>query len=84
MCSSDLWEVETGSLLRLRPKCDAPLELTPGTIAVESTGTATADGKSYEALKANTSDLEILLDLDSGHKLIRLEVPSTKVAVVRE
>jgi hypothetical protein len=61
-----------------------PQELTPGTISVESTGTATAGGKSYEALKATTSDLEILLYLDSSHKLIRLEVPSAKVAVVRE
>ena len=61
-----------------------PQELTPGTISVESTGTATAGGKSYEALKATTSDLEILLYLDSTHKLMRLEVPSAKVAVVRE
>jgi hypothetical protein len=76
--------VETGSLLRLRPKCDAPLKFTPGTTSVESTGTASAGGKSYEALKATTSDLEILLCLDSAHKLIRLEVPSAKVGVVRE
>jgi hypothetical protein len=82
--SSGKWEVETGSLLRLRPKCDAPLELTPGTISVKSTDTATAGGKSYEALKATTGDLEILLYLDSAHRLIRLEVPSAKVAVVRE
>ncbi len=75
--------METGSLLRLRPKCDAPQEITPGTISVESTGTATVGGKSYEALKASTSDLEILLYLDSSHKLIRLEVPSAKLAVVR-
>jgi len=68
----------------LRPKCDALLEFTPGTISVESTGTATAGGKSHEALKAATSDLEILLYLDSSHKLIRIEVPSAKVAVVRE
>ncbi len=61
-----------------------PQQLTPGTISVEFTGTATAGGKSYEGLKANTSDLEILLYLDSSHKLIRLEVPSAKVAVVRE
>jgi hypothetical protein len=54
------------------------VELTPGTISVEST----AAGKSYEALKANTSGLEILLYPDSGHKLIRLEVRSAKVAVV--
>jgi len=61
-----------------------PQELTPGTISVESTGTTTAGGKSYEGLKATTADLEILLYLDSSHKLIRLEVPSAKVAVVRE
>jgi hypothetical protein len=63
----------------LRPKCDAPRELTPGTISVESTGTATASGKSHEVLKATTSDLEILLYLDSSHNHIHLEV-----AVVRE
>lgn len=61
-----------------------PQELTPGTISVEFTGTASAAGKSYEGLKATTSDIEILLYLDSAHKLIRLEVPSAKVAVVRE
>jgi hypothetical protein len=68
----------------LRPKCDALLEFTPGTISVESTGTATADGKSYEGPKAITSGLEILLYLNSAHKLMRIEVPSAKVAVVRE
>ena len=61
-----------------------PQELTPGTISVEFTGTASAGGKSYEGLKATTSDIEILLYLDSAHRLIRLEVPSAKVAVVRE
>jgi hypothetical protein len=82
--SSGKWEVETGSLLRLQAKCDAPLQLTHGAISVESTGAATAGGKSYEALKATTSDPEILLYLDSAHNLIRLEVPSAKVAVARE
>src|SRR5260221_105415 len=43
--SSGRWEVETGSLLRLGPKCDAPLGLTPAAISFESTGTATAGGK---------------------------------------
>ena len=61
-----------------------PQELTPGTISVESAGSATADGKSYELLKVTSSDLEIHLFLDSNHKLIRLEVPSSKVAVLRE
>ena len=61
-----------------------PQQLTPGTITVDSTATPAADGKSYEALKVTTADLEIILYLDSAHKLMRLEVPSAKVAVVRE
>ena len=61
-----------------------PQELTPGTITVESTGTASADGKSYEGLKVTTSDLEILLLLDNNHRLMRLEVPAAKVSVIRE
>ena len=61
-----------------------PQDLTPGTITVESTGSASSNGKNYEGLRVTTSDLEILLLLDSSHKLMRLEVPSAKVAVVRE
>ncbi|HTB93349.1 MAG TPA: hypothetical protein VK728_10995 [Candidatus Sulfotelmatobacter sp.] len=68
----------------MRPKCDAPLQLTPDAFSLESIGTANAGGKSYEGLKANTSDLEIIRYLDSSHKLIRLELRSAKVAVVRE
>ena len=61
-----------------------PQELTPGTITLESTGSATSNGKTYEGLRVNTSDLEILLLLDRSHKLMRLEVPSAKVSVVRD
>ena len=62
-----------------------PQDLTPGTITVESTGSASSsDGKSYEGLRVTTSDLEILLLLDANHKLMRLEVASAKVSVVRE
>src|SRR5437660_10341445 len=61
-----------------------PQELTPGTITVQSTGSASADGKTYEGLKVNNSDLEILLLLDGNHRLMRLEVPDAKVSVVRE
>jgi hypothetical protein len=61
-----------------------PQELTPGSITVESTGPATADGKNYEGLRATTSDLEVLLYLDKDHRLDRLEVPSAKVTIVRE
>jgi hypothetical protein len=61
-----------------------PQEMTPGTINLEATDSVSSGGKSYEGLRVTTSDLEILLLLDSNHKLMRLEVPSAKVAVVRE
>jgi hypothetical protein len=61
-----------------------PQDLTPGTISVEATGSQTVDGKSYEGLRVTTADLEVLLLLDSNHRLMRLEVPSAKVSVVRQ
>jgi hypothetical protein len=61
-----------------------PQDLTPGTVKVLSTGSATSDSKSYEGLKVTSSDLEILLLLDNTHRLIRLEVPEAKVSVIRE
>jgi hypothetical protein len=61
-----------------------PQELTPGSVSVESTGSVTAKGKSYDGLRVTTSDLEVLLFLDSGHRLMRLEVPSAKVSVARD
>jgi hypothetical protein len=61
-----------------------PQELLPGTITVDWAGAVSAEGKSYEGLKVITSDLEVILYLDSNHRLMRLEVPSSKAAVVRE
>ncbi len=61
-----------------------PQDLTPGSITVQSTGSATADGKTYEGLKVTSADLEILLLLDGNHRLMRLEVPEAKVSVIRE
>jgi hypothetical protein len=61
-----------------------PQELIPGTITVQSTGSATANGKTYEGLKVNTSDVEVQLFLDSSHRLMRLEVPAAKVSVFRD
>lgn len=61
-----------------------PQELTPGSITVKYTGASSEGGKSYEGLSVTTSDLEVLLVLDSSHRLMRLEVPSAKVSVVRE
>jgi hypothetical protein len=61
-----------------------PQELTPGSVTVESTGSVNSNGKSYEGLRVSTSDLEVLLFLDSNHRLMRLEVPAAKVAVARD
>jgi uncharacterized protein YaiE (UPF0345 family) len=61
-----------------------PQQLTPGTIKVEATGMVSADGKSYEGLTVRTNDIELVLYLDAGHHLMRLEVPASKAAVVRE
>jgi hypothetical protein len=61
-----------------------PQELLPGTVSVDWAGAVNADGKAYEGLKVTTSDLEIMLYLDSNHRLMRLEVPSAKVVVIRE
>jgi hypothetical protein len=61
-----------------------PQELTPGSITVQSTGSASAEGKTYEGLKVTSSDLEILLLLDTNHRLMRLEVPDAKVSVTRD
>lgn len=61
-----------------------PQEITPGSITAEATGSASSAGKTYEGLRVTTSDIEVLLLLDSNHRLMRLEVPASKVAVVRE
>lgn len=61
-----------------------PQDLTPGTVRVAATGSASADGKSYEGLKVSSSDLEIQLLLDNNHRLMRLEVPEAKVSVIRD
>jgi len=61
-----------------------PQDLTPGSISVEASGFSTVEGKSYEGLRVTTSDLEVLLLLDSNHRLMRLEVPSAKVSVIRQ
>jgi hypothetical protein len=61
-----------------------PQELMPGSVTVQSTGPSAADGQTYEGLKVTTSDVEILLLLDSNHRLMRLEVPAAKVSVIRD
>jgi hypothetical protein len=61
-----------------------PQELTPGSVSVEATGSASANGKTYDGLRVTTSDIEVLLYLDGNHRLMRLEVPTAKVSVARD
>ncbi|MGH9679492.1 MAG: hypothetical protein ACRD4Y_06050 [Candidatus Acidiferrales bacterium] len=61
-----------------------PQDLTPGTISVESIGPQDVGNAKYEALRVSTSDLEILLYVDSHEHLMRLEVPASKVVIERE
>jgi hypothetical protein len=60
-----------------------PQELTPGSITVESIGSVNTNGKSFDGLRVTTSDLQVILYLDPNHRLMRLEVPSANVSVVR-
>ena len=61
-----------------------PQDMTPGTITAEATASQTVDGKTYEGLRVATADLEVMVHLDSAHRLMRLEVPAAKVSVLRE
>lgn len=61
-----------------------PQDMTPGSITVEATGPQSVNGKTYEGLRVVSPDLEVLLYLDAGHRLMRLEVPASKVVVERE
>jgi hypothetical protein len=61
-----------------------PQEMIPGSISVESLGPQQEKSAKYEALRVSSQDLEILLYLDAGHHLARLEVPASKVIIQRE
>ncbi len=61
-----------------------PQDSTPGSISVESLGSRQVDSGKYEALRVSSPDLEILLYLDANHRLMRLDVPSSKATIERE
>jgi hypothetical protein len=61
-----------------------PQEQSPGTITAESRGSATLDGVRYEQLAVHTPALELMLYLDSSHRLMRLSVPAAKAEVRRQ
>jgi len=61
-----------------------PQDMVPGTISVESTGQQqTASGK-FETLRVSSPDLEITIYLDSNHRLMHIQVPSSNVTIDRE
>jgi hypothetical protein len=61
-----------------------PQDMVPGTISVESVGQQQSGSGKYEALRASTPDLEIMLYLDGSHRLMRMEVPSSSAVIERE
>jgi len=61
-----------------------PQDMIPGSISVESLGPQQLENAKYEGLRVSTSDLEILLYLDAAHRLMRMDVPSSKVTILRE
>ena len=61
-----------------------PQDMTPGSISVESIGPQQVENATYEALRVSSTDLEILLYLDANHRMVRLDVPSSKVTIERE
>jgi hypothetical protein len=61
-----------------------PQDMTPGSISVESIGPQQVESAKYETLRVSSTDLEILLYLDAGRRLMRVDVPSSKATIVRE
>jgi hypothetical protein len=61
-----------------------PQDMVPGSITVESAGAQQVENATYESLRVNSTDLEILVYVDANHRMMRLDVPSSKVTVKRE
>ena len=61
-----------------------PQDMVPGNISVESLGPQQAGNARYEAVRVSSPDLEIIVYLDANHRMMRLEVPSSNVAIERE
>ena len=61
-----------------------PQDMTPGSISVESIGPQQVESAKYETLRVSSPDLEILLYLDAGHRLMRVDVPASKATIERE
>ncbi|MBZ5641630.1 MAG: hypothetical protein LAO19_02620 [Acidobacteriia bacterium] len=61
-----------------------PQDLTPGSISVESIGPQQVENVTYQAMRVSSTDLEIMLYLDATRRLVRIDVPASKVTIQRE
>jgi hypothetical protein len=61
-----------------------PQDMVPGTISVESLGQQQAGNGKYETLRVSSPDLEIMIFLDSNHRMMRMQVPASNVTIERE
>ncbi len=55
-----------------------------GALPWSQLGSQQVDNATHEMLRVDSTDLEILLYVDANHRLLRLDVPSSKVTVQRE
>jgi hypothetical protein len=61
-----------------------PQDMVPGTISVESLGQQQAGNGRYETLRVSSPDLEIMIYLDSNHRMMRMQVPASNATIERE
>ena len=61
-----------------------PQDMVPGTISVESLGQQQAGNGKYETLRVSSPDLEIIIYLDSNHRMMRMQVPASNATIERE
>ncbi len=61
-----------------------PQAVTPGSIDLESLGPQQVEGGKYDAVRVSSPDLEILIYFDASRRLMRLEVPASKVIIQRQ
>jgi hypothetical protein len=61
-----------------------PQDATPGSIDVESLGEKSVEGTRLQALRVHAADLELQLYFDAKFHLVRLEVPSAQVVILRQ
>ncbi len=61
-----------------------PQEHMPGAVTVEATAPGAATGAAADQLHVHSTDLDLLLFMDSTHRLMRISVPSANAEIVRK